>query len=757
MSMKPYSFNEFNKANQQVENSTKNVSDQFKELTKTIAAGVIEEVAVAAKDASINFLSLRTQLINAKEGLYQLEQQGKKNSKEWYEQRALIEKLAVANQNLNKSIKDLGSNTKVFSGLLEGVRGVAAGFEVAKSAAMLFGASQEQAEQAIKKLVPVMAALQGLQELQIITSEESTAVLLVEKGQRLANAAAIQLQTAVESENIIISKAATAAQWALNVAMEANPIMIVVGALGAAVAALLYFTSGMEDATDAQKDFNKEIDSADKKLQDSYVKKMQLTGELTEQEAKAYQITLNSVREKMALDSKANEEKKKNLKDYAPDKAAKLNAEIDKQTAELSLKIEEQRQLGLYNLRQEALNSLAEQEASDNLKRQKEQQQRAKAAKDAKLKEWQEAQKALDELVAQSIADENALYDEQSKRTIARMKNEAQNLSNEKDKLSFIEDFYTHKAEIENAFESMSFEEFQEWEKKKRKEYKETADAEKKQLDDSVKAKEKAQAEKTALIKEGAKVAIQIAQTVADAIFTIQKNNRDADLSAELSLLDRKKERELSNKHNTAAQIEAINARYHRIEAAAKLKAWKADQEAAATQAGIKMALGVVNAWATSSSWIQALIQTAAVVAAGAAEIAVIKSQKPPQFAAGTEYVQLNGAPRGTDTIHAMVNEGERIVPTHINEQLKGVANEDLPALVQAALYSPMPHAPEMGGVSVVVKQDAIDYKKMAKAIATEIAANPTTHINIDKGGFSVHLRDKQRHVELLNNRYASK
>ena len=49
--------------------------------------------------------------------------------------------------------------------------------------------------------------------------------------------------------------------------------------------------------------------------------------------------------------------------------------------------------------------------------------------------------------------------------------------------------------------------------------------------------------------------------------------------------------------------------------------------------------------------------------------IYVINSQKPQQYFKGVERVPLGNNPKGKDTVHAMVNEGERIIPTETNEK----------------------------------------------------------------------------------------
>jgi len=118
---------------------------------------------------------------------------------------------------------------------------------------------------------------------------------------------------------------------------------------------------------------------------------------------------------------------------------------------------------------------------------------------------------------------------------------------------------------------------------------------------------------------------IDSAQSIADAVFTIGANNRDRELQTRLTKLDTERERELSAKNLTEAQKKRINEKYDALERKEKEKAWKAQQKADSIQAGINTALAVTRAL---PNWINA----AAVAVAGAAQIAVIASQKTPQF-----------------------------------------------------------------------------------------------------------------------------
>lgn len=159
-----------------------------------------------------------------------------------------------------------------------------------------------------------------------------------------------------------------------------------------------------------------------------------------------------------------------------------------------------------------------------------------------------------------------------------------------------------------------------------------------------------------------------IYQNLLDSQFQIDKNNRDAQTSEQLRALNKQRENELKNKSLTEKQKEKIDADYDKKVAKIKLEAWKADQEAAKTQAIINGALAVVRALATIN-YPMNLVVAAAYAVTTALQIDVINSQKPPQYFKGVERVPLGNNPKGKDTVHAMVNEGERIIPTETNEQ----------------------------------------------------------------------------------------
>lgn len=124
------------------------------------------------------------------------------------------------------------------------------------------------------------------------------------------------------------------------------------------------------------------------------------------------------------------------------------------------------------------------------------------------------------------------------------------------------------------------------------------------------------------------------AQTIADGVFAIGQQNRDQELNAELSKLDKQREKELSVRGLTEEQKKKINEKYDKKEAELKLKAWKAEQAAKLQQAIINTALAVTMAL-TSAPWPFNLISAGGAALAGAAQVALIAGAKAPEFEKG--------------------------------------------------------------------------------------------------------------------------
>lgn len=718
-------FTEFNKANQQAEQGTKQLAGNLQELNKVVANGAIKEYSKDLQGAVEKLYdqgkvteALITKYGTATGALKAMQKElatmatlGQRGTKEFKELAKATAELQDTIGDTRNEIKKLASDTKVFDTLVQGARGLAAGFSLVTGTMAALGSENEDVQKTLLKVQGAMAALQGVQELANIATEKGGIVTQ-------AYGVALTVVEAIEKRFAIT----TAAAWAVATAG-------VTLAIGAIVAAIAYFSSEEKDAAKSTKDLNEELAKQREEMYKLQSENQKLTGSITD-----YQKKKNDIERK--------------YKKEAIEAEKKLGGDA----SEVLKQIEQNRLLELANLHQEYLDSLAEKEADANNKKKK--------RDESALKEYyanlRERQKADEEYILSQLK----AYDEADKKLREAFKEAGDNTEQTREQRiqyyflagmnkeeiakrlgEIISEADKQAAEISNSriknteYTRGYFAKI--WEDAKQKEKKDELDNRKLIAGESIK----------------------IAKETSDTIFQIEADARAQQLANDLKRVADARDKELSNKNLTETQKAAIDKKYAAEEAKLKRKQWEADKEAKLEQAIINGALAITNILATmnwSTFGIAQALAIAGAVASTAAQVAVISSTKAPAYAKGTEYVEQGNAPSGIDTVHARLNIGERVVPTEINKQLAGIKNEDLPKLLHAAYYPPMPHAPEMSGLNAVVVQQNIDYKKLGKVIAEELRANPQTHINIDKGGFSLHIIEKGRKVERLNNRYES-
>lgn len=162
-------------------------------------------------------------------------------------------------------------------------------------------------------------------------------------------------------------------------------------------------------------------------------------------------------------------------------------------------------------------------------------------------------------------------------------------------------------------------------------------------FDEKEKAKtealKKAEEERLALNKQALQAAIDGANAIADAIFTIQKNNLERSQTLETSALQTEKEKALSNKRLTESEKERINKEFAAKELALKKKQFEENKRQATAQAILKGALAIVETFA-ELGYPAGIIPAALVAAETAAQIAIIQAQK---FAKGKKEKQKGG------------------------------------------------------------------------------------------------------------------
>lgn len=154
----------------------------------------------------------------------------------------------------NQAIKNSASDTRGFDQLADALQVVTASFAVAKGAATALGVADEDLQKAEAQLMAALAALNGLQTIQTKLQKQSALMQGISNAQVKAGAIATKLETAAKSENIIVSKAATAAQAAFNAVANANPYVLLATAILTVIGAIGAYVLRTKEATDAEKD-----------------------------------------------------------------------------------------------------------------------------------------------------------------------------------------------------------------------------------------------------------------------------------------------------------------------------------------------------------------------------------------------------------------------------------------------------------------------------------------------------------------------
>ncbi|NBV78174.1 hypothetical protein EBR66_08500, partial [bacterium] len=197
-----------------------------------------------------------------------------------------------------------------------------------------------------------MAILNGLTALGNVLQKESSAVLFIQNGLRTSLTAVVGRQAVAEAAEAVAAGTATVAQRALNAAMNANPVGILITLILAGVAALYAYTSATEGASEAEKqaeEQKKKLEEASRAKAEADEKEREKVGELS----RGYfdliiklKQTDAGTKERQATLEKINKEygtTLKNIKDESKFQD-QLNASVKEYIALQVLKIRQQNQ-----------------------------------------------------------------------------------------------------------------------------------------------------------------------------------------------------------------------------------------------------------------------------------------------------------------------------------------------------------------------------------------------------------------------------
>lgn len=246
-------------ANKKVAETAKQVQTEIAGNAFKKAASDVNEFTAKVVDASQANVSLRTQIRNNVQELAELRLAGQQNTQQYKDLEMQTAKLDAALVSTRKRMQELAGGTQTVDGLVGVMRGAVGVFTIAKGAAALFAGENKELEKTLTKLIAAMAVLNGLQEISNALKTGSAARQLIENGQKSLLVLITKLDTAATSENTAVKWLAIEAQIALNAAMDANPVMLLIGAIVAISAALFIFSDRTDKAAEKQLIINKAI------------------------------------------------------------------------------------------------------------------------------------------------------------------------------------------------------------------------------------------------------------------------------------------------------------------------------------------------------------------------------------------------------------------------------------------------------------------------------------------------------------------
>jgi hypothetical protein len=607
--------------------------------------------------------SLTGQLRALKQELSLLETQGKENTQEFENLLFTAARLEDQIGDTRERVRVLASDTFKFDAAVGATQALASGFEVAQGAAALFGSEGKELQEVIAKTTAVTAIANGVNDLaQQITGQGALKLALLAAGQK-----AVAVATAIS----------TGAISAFRVALAATGIVAFVGGIALLV-------DRLRDAAANQASFNRSLelskqaaDGSRKAIQD--LKNVQLdaairvkiaTGELTQAEADRNQLiaeqnqliadrnkveiaaTVVAVREQKRLSKELAEARIEDQRD-----AAKRGEVVESQKTK-TLKTELATQESLIKASQSRLlaNNL---ELNTAIKGINDAFAQEKASKDR-----EDAQKASDEAAKQAKADAeaiakaqrdtfNALRQETAALQIdfdkqvaeERKKNEAKlqveladladtSLQTQLDtRIAFLQ-----RLEIEEGTSLDRRIEIINLEAKKRQDairqnVADTKLANEQIALDEAKTQQQITEERKKSTDKAIDNAIQIAGTIASTLAGIidlqnqQSNARIEEINAENEAQITAIERSTESEVNKQRQLDALQLRTNQKIAAEKTKQAQANKALAIFNAIIGTAQNVASA----GNPVLAAIQ----LAAGLAQIAIIKAQPVPKFKKG--------------------------------------------------------------------------------------------------------------------------
>lgn len=284
-------------------------SEEWEQLNQAIQLSekVIQDFGQAEDGVEKKTVSLRTQLRTMKQELALMEEQGLEGTKSFEQMQIAAAQLEDQLGDTAARVRALASDTKYVDAAIQAASALTAGFGLAQGAVALFGSENEELAKVLNKVQGAMVILNSLQQIQQLLQKQNVLAILTSRSARIADTAATVAHSTAVGTDATVTNSATVATKGFSAALAANPLGLILVALGAVIAAVSAFTSKTENAAEAQEELNKKIvEFADlsKSAELGYIER---TNQLLIAEAKArgeneqkiQNIEINSQRQKV--------------------------------------------------------------------------------------------------------------------------------------------------------------------------------------------------------------------------------------------------------------------------------------------------------------------------------------------------------------------------------------------------------------------------------------------------------------------------
>ena len=710
--------------------------------------------------------SLTGQLKELKTQLALLEQQGADNTDEFNKLLLSAAKLEDQIGDTRERVRVLATDTFKFDAAVGATQALASGFEVAQGAAALFGSEGKELQEVIAKTTAVTAIANGVNDLaNQITGQGPLKLALYAAGQK-----AVAVATAISTGAISAFRVALAATGI--VAFVAG-VALLVDRLRDAAANQASFNRSLELSKQAAEGSRKAIQDLQNLQLDSATRIRIATGQLTQAEADRQQViaeTTKNIEDKNKVEIGATivavREQKRLSKELAESQESDRRASartgqevISQETKTLATQLATQESLIKASQSRVFANNLELNTALAGLNQ--------AFASEEQAKRNEEAQKAADERAKQAKADAEAIAKAQ-KEAFRNLLNETAALQNEFDKqladerkkneaklqleLTDLADTslqtqfdtriaFLQRLEIEEGTSLDRRIEIINLEAKKRQDAIRNNVADTKLANEQIALDEaKTQQQITEERKKSTEKAIdnafQIANTVADVLGGLidlqnqQSNARIEEINAENDAQITAIEKSTETEVNKQRQLDALQLRTNQKIAAEKTKQAEANKALAIFNAII----GTAQSVASAANPVLAAIQ----LAAGLAQIAIIRAQPVPKFKKGGEVGGKSHEAGGT-LIEA--EKGEYVVnKTSVSQHRKALDAMNTSSAAFRKYIDEKYVRPAIAGYSMNSKRDGItvnaslNSKSMERKLdkLNKTMANKNTVVNIN-------------------------